>query len=67
VVQNILSPAIDNSHFAFGATMKLDGKSDISFSYDAAPERTVTGTGASSGVSLQGHTQVLRLGYQSRF
>jgi long-chain fatty acid transport protein len=67
VVQNILSPAIDNSHFAFGATMKLDGKSDISFSFDAAPQRTLTGTGASSGVSLQGHTQVLRLGYQSRF
>ncbi len=67
VMQNILSPAIDNSHFAFGATLKLDGKSDISFSYDAAPQRTAIGTGASTGVSLQGHTQVLRLGYQSRF
>jgi long-chain fatty acid transport protein len=67
VVQNILSPAIDNSHFALGASMKLDGKSDISFSFDAAPQRTLTGTGASSGVSLEGHTQVLRLGYQSRF
>lgn len=67
VVQNILSPAIDNSHYALGATMKLDDKSDVSFSFDAAPQRTLTGTGASSGVSLQGHTQVLRLGYQSRF
>ncbi len=67
VSQNILSPAIDNSNFALGASMKLDAKSDISFSFDAAPQRTLTGTGASSGVSLQGHTQVLRLGYQSRF
>jgi len=67
VVQNILSPAIDNSNLALGASMKLDDKSDISFSYDAAPQRTLTGTGAGSGVSLQGNTQVLRLGYQSRF
>lgn len=67
VVQNILSPAIDNSNIAVGASMKLDDKSDINFSFDAAPQRTLTGTGTSSGVSLQGHTQVLRLGYQSRF
>jgi long-chain fatty acid transport protein len=67
VTQNILTPAIDNSNFAVGASMKLDDKSDISFSYDRAPERTLTGTGASTGVSLKGHTQVLRIGYQLRF
>jgi hypothetical protein len=47
--------------------MKLNDKSDISFSFDTAPQRTLTGTGAGTGVSLQGSTQVLRLGYQSRF
>jgi long-chain fatty acid transport protein len=67
VLQNILSPAIDNSNVAIGASMKLDDKSDISFSFDAAPQRTLNGKGTSTGVSLQGHTQVMRLGYQSRF
>lgn len=67
VTQNILSPAIDNSNLAVGASMKLNDKSDISFSFDTAPQRTLTGTGAGTGISLQGSTQVLRLGYQSRF
>jgi long-chain fatty acid transport protein len=65
--QNILSPALDSSNIAVGASMKLDEKSDISFSYDTSPQRTLTGTGNSTGISLQGHSQVLRLGYQSRF
>lgn len=67
VTQNILSPAIDNSSMAAGASMKLDDKSDISFSFDTSPQRTLTGTGDSTGVSLQGRSQVMRVGYQSRF
>lgn len=67
VVQNILSPAIDNRTMAVGASMKLDEQSDISFSFDTSPQRTLTGTGDSTGVSLQGRSHVLRVGYQSRF
>lgn len=67
VLQNILSPAIDNRQFALGASMKLDGKSDISFSFDRALHRTLTGTGASAGSSLQGQSQVIRVGYQTQF
>jgi len=67
VTQNILSPALDNSNMALGASMKLDEKSDISFSYDSSPQRTLTGTGSGAGVTLQGRSQVLRVGYQMRF
>ena len=67
VIQNILSPALDNSNMAVGASMKLNDESDISFSYDSSPQRTLTGTGSSTGWALQGRSQVLRVGYQMRF
>lgn len=67
VLQNLLSPAIDRAHLAFGATMKLDDKSDISISLDRSLRTTLTGNAASTGYALQGNSQVIRLGYQKLF
>lgn len=67
VLQNLLSPAIDRAHVAFGATMKLDDKSDVSFSLDRSLRNTVTGTADSAGYVLQGNSQVIRFGYQKLF
>ena len=67
LAQNLLSPAIDTFAYDFGATMKIDEKSDISFSVDTTTSNTMDGTGASTGTSITGKTQVLRLGYQRTF
>jgi long-chain fatty acid transport protein len=65
--QNILSPAIDTFSYDFGASMKIDEKSDISFSIDATTSNTLDGSGASAGTSITGKTQVIRFGYQRSF
>ena len=69
VTNNILSPAIDRTSYTFGASMKLTPKSDISFSAEINPSLTRTGTRDMMGtlVTIQGQTQVLRLGYQMQF
>jgi long-chain fatty acid transport protein len=67
-LQNILSPAINNVAYTFGASMKLDPKSDISFSMEHNPSRTLNGTGdISTGTNITSKTQVIRVGYQRQF
>jgi len=65
--QNLSSPAIDTFAYDFGVTMKIDDKSDISFSVDTTTSNTIEGTGTSLGTSITGKTQVIRLGYQRLF
>jgi long-chain fatty acid transport protein len=66
--QNILSPAINNVAYTFGASMKLDPKSDISFSMELNPSKTLNGTGpVSQGTNITSKTQVIRVGYQKQF
>lgn len=72
-LQNILSPAINNVAYTFGASMKLDPKSDISFSMEHNPSQTLNGTGplattgSSLGTNITSKTQVIRVGYQKQF
>ena len=67
-LQNILSPAINNVAYTFGASMKLDPKSDISFSMEHNPSKTLNGTGdISTGTNITSKTQVIRVGYQKQF
>lgn len=65
--QNLLSPAINNVAYTFGASMKLDPKSDISFSMGHNPSQTLNGTGDSTGTNITSKTQVIRVGYQKLF
>ena len=72
-LQNILSPAINNVAYTFGASMKLDPKSDISFSMEHNPSQTLNGTGpaattgSSLGTNITSKTQVIRVGFQMQF
>lgn len=65
--QNLLSPAINNVAYTFGASMKLDPKSDINFSMELNPSKTLNGTGESLGTNITSKTQVIRVGYQKQF
>jgi long-chain fatty acid transport protein len=65
--QNFMTPAINDKSYTFGATMKLDKASDISFSLEMNPSVTLDGTGPSTGVSITSKTQVFRVGYQKAF
>jgi long-chain fatty acid transport protein len=65
--QNLLSPAINNVAYTFGASMKLDPQSDISFSMELNPSKTLNGTGESLGTNITSKTQVIRVGYQKQF
>jgi long-chain fatty acid transport protein len=65
--QNLLSPAINNVAYTFGASMKLDPKSDINFSMELNPSKTLNGTGESLGTNITSKTQVIRFGYQKQF
>ena len=66
-LQNLLSPAINNVAYTFGASMKLDPKSDISFSMEHNPSKTLNGTGDNVGTNITSKTQVIRVGYQKQF
>jgi long-chain fatty acid transport protein len=66
-LQNLLSPAINNVAYTFGASMKLDPKSDISFSMEHNPSKTLNGTGDNAGTNITSKTQVIRVGYQKQF
>jgi long-chain fatty acid transport protein len=66
--ENLLSPAINNVAYTFGASMKLDPKSDISFSLEHNPSQTLNGTGpVSQDNNITSKTQVIRVGYQKQF
>jgi len=65
--QNFMTPAINDKSYTFGATMKLDKASDISFSLEMNPSVTLDGSGPSTGVSITSKTQVFRVGYQKAF
>ena len=66
-LQNFMSPAINNVAYTFGASMKLDPKSDISFSMEHNPSKTLNGTGNSTDTNITSKTQVIRVGYQKQF
>jgi long-chain fatty acid transport protein len=65
--QNILSPALSQTAYTLGASMRMDAKSDFSFSLELNPSQTIRGTDMSTGTNLEGKAQVMRLGYQRQF
>jgi long-chain fatty acid transport protein len=67
IAQNLLSPSINDRAYSFGATWRMDPKSEFSAGYEYNPNVSMNGTGASTGTSLSSRVQVFMLGYQRNF
>jgi len=67
LAQNLLAPALADRAFTVGVSFALDPASDISAGYELNPSVGASGTGLSTGTTLNSKVQMFLLGYQHRF
>ncbi len=67
IKNNLLAPAITESHFTLGLGQKLGNSNELNYYFAYVPENEVVGTGASTGTKAKMHQYAIGMAYNAHF